>query len=269
MSESAISQPSWKDVPRWYLWDGGFMMIGRSDSLVPAHAHHAIQIALGLDGVVGISVRGEEWRFARGVIVPPDVEHRYDPNGSRGAILFVDPESLEGAWLRATIGDALTLIPEARLEAVAREIVKHLERPLESMEIGALIRHIVASMCAGAPPSRRLDERVTRVLQSMRTSEDLRVSLEKAAETVALSPSRLQHLFKHQVGLPFRRYVLWRKLTRAIVAIGREPTLTAAAQAGDFADAAHLTRTFQQMFGLPPSVLMRGEFFVIPSPYDV
>ena len=45
--------------------------------------------------------------------------------------------------------------------------------------------------------------------------------------------------------------------------------LMVAAQESDFADAAHLTRTFQQMFGLPPSVLMQGELFVIDSPFDL
>jgi AraC-like DNA-binding protein len=63
--------------------------------------------------------------------------------------------------------------------------------------------------------------------------------------------------------------MLWRKVTRAMIAIAQERTLTAAAQKSDFADAAHLTRTFHQMFGLPPSVLMQGELFVVPSPFDV
>ena len=61
--------------------------------------------------------------------------------------------------------------------------------------------------------------------------------------------------------------MLWRKLTRATLAIGREPTLAAAAQDADFSDAAHLTRTFSQMFGVAPSVMMRGEFFVVSSPF--
>lgn len=63
--------------------------------------------------------------------------------------------------------------------------------------------------------------------------------------------------------------MLWRKLTRAMLVIGRERTIAAAAHAADFADAAHLTRTFYQMVGLAPSVLMRGEFFEIPSPFEV
>jgi AraC-like DNA-binding protein len=52
-----------------------------------------------------------------------------------------------------------------------------------------------------------------------------------------------------------------------MLAIGRQSTIAEAAQAADFADAAHLTRTFHQMFGIPPSVLMRGEFFEMPSPF--
>jgi len=97
----------------------------------------------------------------------------------------------------------------------------------------------------------------------------LRISIEDAAAMAFLSPSRFAHLFKQQVGLPFRRYLLWRKLTRAMLVIGRERTLSTAAHEADFADAAHLTRTFYQMFGLPPSAMMRGEFFEIPSPFEL
>jgi AraC-like DNA-binding protein len=140
---------------------------------------------------------------------------------------------------------------------------------MESLEIGALVRHCVQALSAGAPPSRRIDERVTKVLAAIRQADELRVSIEDAAALAFLSPSRFAHLFKQQVGLPFRRYMLWRKLTRAMLVIGREGTIATAAHAADFADAAHLTRTFYQMFGIPPSVMMRGEFFEIPSPFQV
>lgn len=54
-----------------------------------------------------------------------------------------------------------------------------------------------------------------------------------------------------------------------MIAIAHERTLMAAEQEVDFADAAHLTRTFQQMFGLRPSLLMQGELFVISSPFNL
>ena len=255
------------DGPRWYLWDGGFFAVGSSQGVVPPHAHHAFQLVIGIDGDVAIKGKHGDWRSGRGLVVPPDIEHSYDGRGVLGAMLFVDPESSEGVWLRSTFRRDIAFVPAERVVPCADELRKFVERPHESMEIGPLILHCVKAMCAGALPSRRLDERVTKVLQQIRASNDLRISLESAAASVYLSEGRFAHLFKQQVGLPFRRYMLWRKLARAMVAIGRERTLAAAAQAADFADAAHLTRTFYQMFGIPPSVMMRGEFFEVDSPF--
>jgi AraC family transcriptional regulator len=252
---------------RWYLWEGGFLAVGQAGGEVPPHSHHAIQIFLAIDGAAAIRTPGGEWREGRGVIVRPDVEHSFNARGATGALLFVDPESSEGIWLQSNLADAITFAPETRLQACLGELRAFCDRPLESMEVGDLVRHCVLAFCAGVPPSRHLDSRITAVLRSIRESDDLRVSLEGAAKLVHLSPGRFAHLFKDQLGLPFRRYMLWRKLTRAMLAIGRQSTMAEAAQAADFADAAHLTRTFHQMFGIPPSVLMRGQFFEMASPF--
>jgi len=267
LQEERTSQ--WRGAPRWYLWDGGFMAIGSSEGVVPAHSHHAIQIVFSIAGENSIAEETGQWRSGRGLIVMPDVVHRYRADGAIAAMVFVDPESTEGSWLRTTVGGDITIVPPARVERAAAELQRFVEQPLEAMDIRELVRHSVTSFCVGAPPARQLDPRVTKLLKEIAESEDLRISAEDAAARVFLSPGRFQHLFKQQVGLPFRRYMLWRKLTRAMLAIGRERTLTAAAQASDFADAAHLTRTFYQMFGIPPSVMMRGEFFVIDSPFGV
>ena len=259
----------WLSEPRWYLWEGGFLLIARAQGVVPPHAHHAIQIVIALDGCTAIRDDHDEWREARGIIVRPDVMHSFDCNGAMGAMLFVDPESAEGVWLRASLAQEITSVPEARLAKSVSNLRTFVEQPFEGMEPGSLIRHTVHALSPGAPPTRRLDTRVTTALNAIRASDDLRISLEDAAEKAFLSPSRFAHLFKHQVGLPFSRYMLWRKLTRAMVAIGSERTIAAAAHAADFADAAHLTRTFYHMVGMAPSVLMRGEFAEIASPFDV
>lgn len=243
------------------------MVLAQAGGEVPAHAHHAIQIFLALDGAAAIRTTRGEWREGRGIIVRPDVEHTFNARGARGALLFVDPESSEGIWLQSVLAQDITLAPAARLERCRAELQAFCERPLESMAAGDLVRHCVQAFCAGAPPSRRLDARVTTVLKRIREADELRMPLEDAARLVHLSPGRFAHLFKDQLGLPFRRYMLWRKVTRAMLAIGRESNIAAAAHASDFADAAHLTRTFHQMFGIPPSVMMRGEFFEIAPPF--
>ena len=258
----------WSETPHWYLWDGGFLLVGRGHGVVPPHAHHAIQIVIAIDGQVGIQGQRGGWRMCRGAIIRQDVVHSFNPNGALEAMLFVDPESAEGAWLRSALRDDITVVPEARLLAPVAEFRRFVDQPLESPGVQALIKHCVQALCTGAPPSRRLDERVTRVLADIRGSDELRLSIDDAAATACLSPSRFAHLFKQQVGLPVRRYMLWRKLTRAMLIIGRERTIATAAHEADFADAAHLTRTFYQMIGLAPSLLMRGEFFEIAPPFE-
>lgn len=269
MSKFSIKTSQGHDAPRWYLWDGGFLALGRSQGVIQPHAHHAIQIVITIDGMPGIRGSRGDWRSGRGIIVRPDVVHSFDAQGSLGAMLMLDPESTEGTWLRTALLQEITLLPDTAIASCVAELRQFCEQPFASMEVRGLIRHCVLSLCAGEPPTRHRDPRVTTVLNAIRASTDLRMSVETAATTVHLSPSRFAHLFKQQVGLPFRRYMLWRKLTRATLAIARERTITAAAQAADFADAAHVTRTFQQMFGIPPSAMMQGEFFEISSPFEL
>lgn len=224
---------------------------------------------IALEGFVTISGGGSGWRESRGIIVQPDVEHAFDCNGALGVMLFVDPESTEGVWLCSALQQAITDVPDARLDSVVAEFKPFVERPDDTVDIEGRVRRCVHGLRSGAAPRRRLDNRVTTVLDAIRSSDDLRISLDRAAAMAFLSPSRFAHLFRDQVGLPFSRYMLWRKLTRAMVAITSERTIAAAAHAADFADAAHLTRTFYQMFGMAPSVLMQGEFIEITSPFSV
>lgn len=266
-AEAASSWAYTGRPPRWYLWEGGFLLMAQGGGEVPGHAHHALQITISFDGRFSIREAQGAWREARGLIVRPDVEHVFNAQGHAGAMLFVDPESSEGAWLASALTEDITTVPEARVDACVGELKTVWERPLEGMEIGDLVRHVVQALCPGVVPNRKLDPRIASVLKRIRDTDDLRLSLEAAAEMAHLSPGRFAHLFSDELGLPFRRYMLWRKVTRAMLAMGTERTIAAAAQRGDFADAAHLTRTFAQMFGITPSALMRGDFFEVPSPF--
>src|SRR5512138_3045222 len=70
----------WLSIPRWYLWEGGFLLTARAQGVVPSHAHHAIQIVIALDGRVAICGHADEWHESRGIVVRPDVEHSFDCN---------------------------------------------------------------------------------------------------------------------------------------------------------------------------------------------
>ncbi len=266
------TQPSpapyrWLSEPRWYLWEGGFLLIARATGLVPLHDHHAIQIVITLEGEVAISAKSQNWQLTQGLVVRPNAPHAFNCNGALGAMLFVDPESAEGQWLQASLEQDITIVAGARLTNATQALSDFLEQPSNPTAAGPIIRRCVHALNPGAPPKPKLDTRLITVLNAIHNLDDLHLSLESAAEKAFLSPSRFAHLFKEQLGLPFSRYMLWRKLTRAMNAIASAKTISDAAHAADFADAAHLTRTFSRMFGMTPSTLMRGDFNPIASPF--
>ena len=186
LGKKAGSSVQVSDAVRWYVWDGGFFAMGRAHGVVPTHAHHAIQIVLALDGEIAACDRNERWKRGRGVIIATDVEHSYDSQDAFAAMLFVDPESTEGIWLGASLQDEVTLVPERRVAACVEELKRFRERPMESVELGALIRHCVQTLSAGAPPARRIDARVTKVLRQIQQSDDLRISRSPSALSTAV-----------------------------------------------------------------------------------
>jgi len=81
------------------------------------------------------------------------------------------------------------------------------------------------------------------------------ITLEQVAGVAYLSPSRFRHLFAEQTGMALRPYILWRRFVSVWEHRMNGASLSAAAHAAGFADAAHLARTSRRMIGIPPSLL--------------
>ena len=243
---------------RIVLWEGASLWafdVPSREATTRLHAHHAIQITVSAGG--RFAIRTEDAR-AEGplVLVAPDVSHAFEPEG-RNAHLFVEPESRMGQALLNRIAGA----PVARLEAdLAADMPAKLadlwsEPRLEDGAVAAIGRAFLDSLAGGAPPLRSLDPRIVRALDSIGARLGDRVTLKDAAAAACLSDDRFRHLFAAEVGLPFKTYLLWRRLTRAVECAAAGSSLTVAAHEAGFADSAHFSRTFSRMFGLPAASL--------------
>ena len=106
-------------------------------------------------------------------------------------------------------------------------------------------------------PRRPLD---ARIVQAATTIDRLigagPVRLADAGRESGLSLGRFRHLFTAEIGMPFQRYVLWRRLLIAFDAIGGQHSATEAAHMAGFSDSAHFARTIKAMFGICASDLM-------------
>ncbi|KTE16848.1 AraC family transcriptional regulator [Sphingopyxis sp. H115] len=102
-----------------------------------------------------------------------------------------------------------------------------------------------------------LDPRITRAAASIdRLIPMGSVRLADAAEESGLSLGRFRHLFAAEIGMPFQRYVLWRRLIIAFDALGARRSATEAAHLAGFSDSPHFARTIKAMFGIRASDLL-------------
>ena len=97
--------------------------------------------------------------------------------------------------------------------------------------------------------------RLARVFRWLADHLDDAVDLDTLADVACLSESRFGHLFVEETGLPFRRWILWRRLMRSVERMATGETLTSAALQAGFSDSAHFSRTFLRMFGVQASAL--------------
>ena len=92
------------------------------------------------------------------------------------------------------------------------------------------------------------------------------LSLDRVAVASGLSGDRLSHLLNEELGIGLRPLILWLRLQVAAreIALSRGATMSRAAAAAGFADAAHMTRTFRRMFGVAPSEVVGLVRWVLP-----
>lgn len=184
-------------------------------------------------------------------LIPAGAPHALKAEGTPLVLMLVERHSTTGTVLEALARRAADADLSARLTG--------LEVPATPSPLSAWFDAVVAAL--GAPAvGRVLSSPTRRAVAYVEANLGGRPRLSTAADAAGLSPTRLTHVFSQEIGLPFRRFVLWARIKRAVTAAGRGRTLTEAATEAGFSDSAHFARTFRAMFGLAPSmVLSRAE----------
>jgi AraC family transcriptional regulator len=237
---------------RLFLWGGCGLYAGPAFATT-LHAHHALQVCIGVNGRFRLrSGVAAPWRAFRGAVVLSDQPHQLDGQGTRVVLLYLDPESTLArriAQLHARRG--IFPVPPATFDA----LLLRLSGLGEAEPTARLCEELVEALAPKGNVLAPLDGRVASAVELLRGAPERRMPLAELATAVGLSPSRLAHLFRAQTGLPVRRYLLWLRLGDALQQLAHGVSLTTAAHAAGFADSAHFSRTFRAMLGITPSAL--------------
>ncbi len=182
------------------------------------HAHYAHQLMFSTGSPITVSLDGQVTTAHR-LFIPSRQTHAILETQGEVSVLYAEPAVFDIAPL---------LHQDLSLEAMRRLPRRSPDDPRLERALAALDQHLAG-----------------------------KVSAQALAQAAHLSLSQLERLFAHQLGLPVRRLVLWRRLRIALHLALAGGTLTEAAHGAGFADSAHFSRTMKQLFGVTAAASLR------------
>ncbi|MBI3241269.1 MAG: AraC family transcriptional regulator [Chloroflexi bacterium] len=241
-----------------YIWNGQALYIGASTDTTE-HRHHALMIGIGVNSTFKVKVGGA-WNTYRAAITAGSKPHQFDGRDGVQILLLLEPEmEIARRSKQKYLGDETTAALDHEL---FHRLTDEFSAPGNCTEARKFYDEIILALLDKDMPINEIHRHIEKALELIRELPIKKVSLKTIADGVHLSQSRFATLFKQNIGIPFRRYLMWQRLMEAIKQVTSGASLTDAAHESGFADSAHLSRTFKQMFGMTMAELFKNSQFV-------
>ena len=216
------------------------------------HVYGAPVLHVGIYKPFRMMLADGVWRSYRAVLVPPGLRHALNIDGGVHGKLFVDVESVSAPAFRRRYPYRKGTVSSFRDPDIIALFQQVFEDDPRQPEVEALLDRMFP-----AEPGSTIDAGVLKVLDLIRNEPDRNHSQIELADALGLSPSRVLHLFSEQIGVPYRRYRMWKRLWLSTERLHASDSMTNAALESGFADATHYSHAFRDTFGVNPAPVFR------------
>ena len=221
----------------------------------------AWMLYVSVSGQLRIQLEGGLWQTTHLAVVPPYVPHQVVAEAKRVNLLQIEAETVDMGSLPALLQTRGALhAPDwvAHLRGVQARLCAHADSAHADCAKGQ--RLDLDTLVFGAPlPKRRVDPRIARVVAAIKKDPAAAALAQDHAELAHLSFSRFLHLFKQEVGAPFRSFRSWKRARNVLHHVLRQDAnlLDVALDAG-YPDSTHFSHSMRQIYGLKPSDIFAG-----------
>ncbi len=237
------------------------------------HAHNAVQCCIALQGLMQVKW-AKRWFNCSAVVINSNQLHSIASADGLVCLLYLEKNSPQSVSVMNSFQKKRngllsqqpflidTKIPKSLLKATsifrdASNLSKYPDAD-QIAQANTLMAECLQFFRSDVSQKLIIDQRVLETVDFIKMNLETRFSGQSLAQRVGLSESRMQHLFKENVGIPVRRYILWARLKAVILYSVNGFSLTDAAHSAGFSDSAHFSRTFKATFGIKASTLLNS-----------
>jgi AraC-like DNA-binding protein len=219
-----------------------------------------IRIAVA-DGVNGELPADAPWQTTHLAVVPPYLPHRVACDERLICSITIEPETIDERQLPGFMHEFVGAVPAAHHEAgLVVERVRSVHAWLRQCgrDVDLQTPGFDESVFGEVLATRALDARIAGVLEDIRNDPSRSTTAQECAEAVGLSFSRFLHLFKQEVGTPFRTVRTWKRARSLLHHVTRETNLVHVALDTGYPDSTHFSHSIRHVYGLKPRDLFAG-----------
>lgn len=206
-----------------------------------------------LQGSLTIAQGGSE-RCGEFAVLPPYVPHTIASEFPSVICVVVEPETVDPPAMERLVARIAGSDGPA-FAARARIAYDDLRRQRRD---GFTTAEFDRLMFGEVVPERRIDHRIRRVAALLNDFSGSKTTASDCAAAVNLSRSRLLHLFKDEIGVPFREFRAWKRARHLLHYVNENLNLAHLAQDMGYPDSTHFSHSIRRFYGLQPRAIFSG-----------
>ena len=215
----------------------------------------ALAVYVALDAPLRIRIEGGEWQSCEVAVVQPYVPYEVATEARHVLNLLIEPETVDIAAL-PTLLQACGAVQAPEWAARVRRC--HAELVAQGRAVDLYPQDFDTLFWGQNLTPRVLDPRIARALARIQDHPSMPVTAQECAAQAHLSFSRFLHVFKQEVGAPFRSVRTWKRARSVLHHVNREQSLVHVALDIGYPDSTHFSHSIRQTFGLKPRDIFAG-----------
>lgn len=224
------------------------------------HKHWVMQLFLSIEKNLEIGVENNTIS-CRCIVINRNILHSFSTGNSVYLTMIIVPTSDLAIQLEERMGGMEYYIFDNQDIEYIQNLLFYLSDSDELREYREFMTQLYKFLRL-KEQSKIYDNRINDLLYEIEQCNCDTHSIASFADKVALSSSRLSHLFKEQIGIPLKSYIQFHQMQTAFLALLNGKNITEAAMLAGFDSPSHFAAVTKKMMGMSASISVKNSVFL-------